>query len=175
MGQPIHLIAVDMVPAQLASQPTDNPQTETSVDDLAYVIYTSGSTGQPKGIAITHHNVANFLAAMQNEPGLRQSDKLLAVTTISFDIAVLELYLPLVSGASVLIASDDDVTDPAALTKLMSINKIDKTTSDYSYAGNTCNMEHVNSLSSLADNCAYQSIMRRRSSVYAFGRTVAES
>ena len=67
----------------------------SQLDDLAYVIYTSGSTGLPKGVQITQRNLANFLNTMQERPGIGPDDTLLAVTTLSFDIATLELYLPL--------------------------------------------------------------------------------
>ncbi len=83
--------------------------------DLAYVLYTSGSTGKPKGVMIPHRAVVNFLASMQREPGLTAADVLLAVTTLSFDIAGLELYLPLVTGATVVIASRETATDPIQL------------------------------------------------------------
>src|SRR5690606_19576216 len=75
-------------------------RTATS-QNLAYVIYTSGSTGKPKGVQIPHQAVVNFLLSMQREPGLTAEDHLLSVTTLSFDIAVLELYLPLITGATV--------------------------------------------------------------------------
>ena len=87
--------------------------------DLMYVIYTSGSTGKPKGVQLTHGNVFNFLLAMQ-EKGLSSSQmKLLAVTTLSFDIAVLELYLPLISGGTVVLAQPQQVVDGNALKYLM--------------------------------------------------------
>ncbi len=73
--------------------------------NLAYTIYTSGSTGKPKGVQVEHGNVVNFLHSMQKTPGLQEDDRLLAVTTLSFDIAVLELYLPLITGATVVIAT----------------------------------------------------------------------
>ena len=84
-------------------------------DHLAYVLYTSGSTGLPKGVAIPHSAIVNFLLSMQRQPGFTASDTLLAVTTLSFDIAGLELYLPLVSGAKVVIASRTDAQDPYRL------------------------------------------------------------
>jgi amino acid adenylation domain-containing protein len=86
---------------------------------LAYVIYTSGSTGTPKGVAVTHEGVANFAAAMARLFPMGAGDRMLAVTTVSFDIHVLELYLPLLSGASVVVANRDAVRDPAVLAGLM--------------------------------------------------------
>jgi len=84
-------------------------------DNLAYLIYTSGSTGVPKGVEITHRSLSNFLNSMRREPGVSREDALLAVTTVSFDIAGLELFLPLSVGARVVLASRDDASDPAAL------------------------------------------------------------
>ncbi|MBN8161802.1 AMP-binding protein, partial [Vibrio vulnificus] len=75
------------------------PPREHAGDATAYVIYTSGSTGRPKGVVVPRRAVCNFLASMKREPGLGRDDRLLAVTTLSFDIAVLELLLPLVVGA----------------------------------------------------------------------------
>jgi len=87
--------------------------------DLAYVLYTSGSTGKPKGVQISNRALVNFLSAMQREPGLVPEDTLVAVTTLSFDIAGLELYLPLISGARVVIASRETAADGARLSSLM--------------------------------------------------------
>lgn len=84
---------------------------EVSATDLAYVIFTSGSTGRPKGVRISHRAVVNFLHSMRREPGLTQDDVLLAVTTLSFDIAGLELFLPLTSGAEVVIATREITLD----------------------------------------------------------------
>jgi amino acid adenylation domain-containing protein len=84
-------------------------------DDLAYVIYTSGSTGKPKGVAVHHRAVVNFLTSMAREPGLTASDVVLAVTTLSFDIAVLELLLPLIVGAKVVVVPRDEGLDGARL------------------------------------------------------------
>ncbi|WP_413988224.1 amino acid adenylation domain-containing protein [Labrys okinawensis] len=90
---------------------------EVGGDDLAYVIFTSGSTGKPKGVEVSHGSVANFLASMRIEPGFTANDRLLAVTTISFDIAALELYLPLITGGSVVIAPQSETADGFALLK----------------------------------------------------------
>jgi len=88
-------------------------------DDPAYVIYTSGSTGQPKGVAVPHGAVANFLDSMRRAPGIGAQDRLLAVTTLSFDIAVLELMLPLCVGAQVVIADRETALDGEALGRLI--------------------------------------------------------
>ncbi len=88
-------------------------------DDVAYVLYTSGSTGKPKGVQVEHRNVVNFLESMQREPGLKASDALLAVTTLSFDIAGLEIWLPLTVGARIVIATRDDALDGERLMGLI--------------------------------------------------------
>jgi amino acid adenylation domain-containing protein len=84
-------------------------------DNLAYLIYTSGSTGVPKGVEVTQGAVSNFLGSMRQDPGMSRDDVLLAVTTISFDIAALELFLPLSVGARVVLASRKDAADAGAL------------------------------------------------------------
>lgn len=103
----------------VASRAAQVVETGASSDDLAYLIYTSGSTGRPKGVEITHQSLANFLLSMAVEPGLAADDRLLAVTTSSFDIAGLEFFLPLVVGAAVVLADEDDVTDGGRLIALM--------------------------------------------------------
>lgn len=101
--------------------PADEPSPTDAGDgsDLIYVLYTSGSTGRPKGVALEHRNVVNFLLGMQGEPGMTPQDRIVAVTTLSFDIAALELYLPLVTGATVVIASRHEAADGAGLRALM--------------------------------------------------------
>ena len=92
---------------------------EVRPTDLAYRIFTSGSTGRPKGIDVEHRSVVNLLTAMRETPGINASDIFLAVTTPCFDIASLELFLPLTVGAQLVIASRDDVTDPLRLITLI--------------------------------------------------------
>ncbi|CAL9558109.1 D-alanine--D-alanyl carrier protein ligase [Streptomyces sp. enrichment culture] len=92
---------------------------EAGADDLAYVIYTSGSTGRPKGVEITHGALVNFLTAMRERPGCEAGDRLLAVTTVSFDISVLELFLPLLCGATTVIAQARETQDAKALGGLL--------------------------------------------------------
>jgi amino acid adenylation domain-containing protein len=86
--------------------------------DVAYVIYTSGSTGNPKGVEIEHRALTNFLWSMRERPGLTARDTLVAVTTVSFDIAGLELFLPLITGATLVLATETDVVDGGALLAL---------------------------------------------------------
>ena len=97
--------AVGVAPLPVPSDP----------ERVAYIIFTSGSTGTPKGVAIPHRAVVNFLISMAREPGFGPQDTLLAVTTIMFDIAVLELFLPLVTGGRVVIAPADGVAQVALL------------------------------------------------------------
>ncbi|HEY0384648.1 MAG TPA: aminotransferase class III-fold pyridoxal phosphate-dependent enzyme, partial [Pyrinomonadaceae bacterium] len=104
----------------LDDESIENPKAVASADNLAYVIYTSGSTGQPKGVEITHKAFVNLLSSMQRLPGLSASDTLLAVTTISFDIAALELFLSLIAGARLMIASRDEARDGRQLARLLS-------------------------------------------------------
>ncbi|MCP5360896.1 MAG: amino acid adenylation domain-containing protein [Sinobacteraceae bacterium] len=88
-------------------------------EDPAYVIYTSGSTGRPKGVVVSHGALANFVGSMAVEPGLRPGDVFAAVTTISFDIAGLELYLPLSVGARVLLIDRETALDGEALAQAL--------------------------------------------------------
>jgi amino acid adenylation domain-containing protein len=92
-------------------------------DDLAYVIFTSGSSGRPKGVKISHRAVINFLNSMRREPGLKPDDVLLAVTTLSFDIAGLELWLPLTTGAKVVIAPSEALIDGNLLRRELEVRK----------------------------------------------------
>lgn len=96
------------------------PLTDTvSPENIAYILYTSGSTGNPKGVPITHKNLVNFLYSMAVEPGINQNDRLLSITTISFDIAGLELFLPLLKGATLIIADHETARDGRLLLELV--------------------------------------------------------
>jgi amino acid adenylation domain-containing protein/non-ribosomal peptide synthase protein (TIGR01720 family) len=97
----------------------ENPIADVQASNLAYVIYTSGSTGQPKGVQISHKSVSNFLSAMQQRPGITKQDILLAITTISFDIAALEMFLPISVGACLVIARRDVTFDGRELFDLL--------------------------------------------------------
>ena len=108
------LLLDDLADAEVDSAPLP-PQ--SAPDDLAYVLCTSGTTGRPKAVEITHRAVVNLLMAMQHEPGFTAADSLLAITTVSFDIAALELFLPLVSGGRVILADRDTAADPFRLAE----------------------------------------------------------
>ena len=114
---------LDADAADIAAQPDIAPEADAERDatpeSLAYMIYTSGSTGKPKGVMLPHRAVVNFLLAVAQRPGLKAKDMLLAVTTLSFDIAVLELLLPLTVGAAVLLASKEETADGFALRDLL--------------------------------------------------------
>lgn len=101
------------------------PDPRINTDSPAYLNYTSGSTGTPKGVLVSHRNLISFLAAMQEMPGLEAGARLLAVTTPSFDIAGLELWLPLISQATVVLASETEARDGAALARLIAQHDID--------------------------------------------------
>ncbi len=93
-------------------------------ENNAYILYTSGSTGNPKGVPITHKNLVNFLCSMALEPGIDENDRLLSITTISFDIAGLELYLPLIKGATLILADHETARDGRLLLELVKSEKI---------------------------------------------------
>ncbi|MEV5934742.1 non-ribosomal peptide synthase/polyketide synthase [Streptomyces sp. NPDC052079] len=104
----------DRAPDNLAPVPPHSP---------AYVIYTSGSTGRPKGVVVGHAALVNFLDSMAGLFALTANDRLLAVTTVGFDIAALELYLPLLAGARVVLADKDTTRDPHALAELIGTSR----------------------------------------------------
>lgn len=110
------LVLMDDNDPKLARQPLENPSLLGDADSLAYVIFTSGSTGRPKGVQIPHRALVNFLISMQRQPGIASTDVLASITTLSFDIAGLELYLPLISGARLVVLSADTAADGVALS-----------------------------------------------------------
>ncbi len=112
-------ILVDSQSSLIAKQSAESLRPIASPNDPAYVIYTSGSTGRPKGVAIHHRALVNLLCAMRCQPGLTHEDIVVAVTTISFDIAALELFLPLIVGAKVILAKDQEMADGGALLELL--------------------------------------------------------
>ena len=113
-------ITIDRDWQEIARENITNVGQQLDPQNLAYVIYTSGSTGKPKGVMIQHSSVVNLLASMACQPGVSETDILLAVTTFSFDIAGLEMYLPLTLGARIVLARRDVATDGLRLAQLLS-------------------------------------------------------
>jgi amino acid adenylation domain-containing protein len=109
--QQANVVLLDAHWSAIGNEETSNLSPLAKAENLAYVIYTSGSTGKPKGVQLEHRSVVNFLCTMQDEPGLDESDVVAAVTTLCFDIAGLEIYLPLVTGAQVLVISREEASD----------------------------------------------------------------
>ncbi len=119
-------LRVDDDAAAIQAASADEPRVSEQwpANAPAYVIYTSGSTGQPKGVALPQDAVCNFLASMRDVPSMHGNDKLLAVTTLSFDIAVLELFLPLTIGANVVLATRDEIMDGEVLSRKLTDERI---------------------------------------------------
>ncbi|HEX2959000.1 MAG TPA: amino acid adenylation domain-containing protein [Chitinispirillaceae bacterium] len=115
-GLGVELLSVDNLDCSTGDS---LPDVSFHMQDIAYIMYTSGSTGQPKGVEIKHGSIVNFLLSMKQKPGMTEKDIICAVTTLSFDISVLELLLPLICGASCRIVSDDKASDGFALKKIL--------------------------------------------------------
>ncbi|MCC6416687.1 MAG: amino acid adenylation domain-containing protein, partial [Gemmataceae bacterium] len=118
-GHRARTVCLDADAAALAAQRRDNLPATATPANLAYVIYTSGSTGKPKGVQVPQGALVNFLNAMRRRPGLTEQDTLLAVTTLSFDIHALEVWLPLTVGAKVVVVSKDVAGDGVRLLERM--------------------------------------------------------
>jgi amino acid adenylation domain-containing protein len=115
----VRTVCLDREAAQVACESEDDLATAPASTDLAYVIFTSGSTGRPKGVQIEHRSLVNVLSAFREVVAASPRDVLVAVTTLSFDIAGLELMLPLITGGQVVIADRDTAADPAKLMGLL--------------------------------------------------------
>ena len=113
------VVCLDIEGELITKENQENPANRMTSENLAYVMYTSGSTGMPKGVQISHQAVVNLLTAMRQEPGLTDRDILLSVTTLSFDISALELFLPLIVGARVILANRDVALDGAQLGEML--------------------------------------------------------
>lgn len=112
-------VLIDAERSQIARYESANLPGAANGESLAYLIYTSGSTGQPKGVAVHHQALVNLLWAILKQPGIGPGDTMLAVTTLSFDIAGLELFAPLLAGARVVIATRAAASDAAQLRTLL--------------------------------------------------------
>jgi amino acid adenylation domain-containing protein len=118
-GHRVEIVLIDREWDEMRQYDTENLVNTVEPTNLVYVIYTSGSTGRPKGVQLCHRNLVNLLTSMSCRPGLTSTDSFLAITTISFDIAALELYLPLVTGACCVIASREAAADVTELRNLL--------------------------------------------------------
>ena len=117
-------IVIDSVAAEIDKLDQSPVEAFAQPSDICYVIYTSGSTGKPKGVQVPHGAVVNFLYAMRQTPGFGADDSILAVTTLSFDIAVLELYLPTIFGGRVVILDSLTSADGTKLANELERNQI---------------------------------------------------
>jgi amino acid adenylation domain-containing protein len=113
------LLLLEELSYELAQVSGDNLSLHVDPESRAYILFTSGSTGRPKGVEIPHRAFENILLSMQQDPGFGPSDQLLAITTISFDIAGVELFLPLSVGGCVVLCSTEEASDPSALSALL--------------------------------------------------------
>jgi amino acid adenylation domain-containing protein len=120
------VVIVDELEAEvsLMSQSSNNPSSTVLSHHLAYVIYTSGSTGKPKGVMVSHGGLYNFLIGINKSILITSSDKFLATTNITFDIAALELYLPFISGSSLVLSTKNLISTPVALVRLLESSNI---------------------------------------------------
>ncbi len=119
-----NVVCLDRDLPQIELQNTLNLDSGVSPENLAYVIYTSGSTGKPKGVMIQHQAFVNFVVSMHTEPGLSATDIVLALTTLSFDIAGLELFGSLTIGAQVVMVPRDVATDGLRLLEFVQGSKV---------------------------------------------------
>jgi amino acid adenylation domain-containing protein len=113
------VVCLDSESKKISRESSERPCAETTGEHLAYLIYTSGSTGMPKGVQVPHRAVVNLLSSMRGAPGIERADILVAVTTLSFDIAALELFLPLTVGARLVIATREQAADGAELLAVL--------------------------------------------------------
>jgi amino acid adenylation domain-containing protein len=115
----VAIVCLDTDWEKISQEPCTDPQTKVLPHHLAYVIYTSGSTGRPKGVQLPHRAVVNFLCHMHREPGMSEQDAHIGVASMSFDASVLDFYVPLTSGAKLIIATREEASDGRALMHLI--------------------------------------------------------
>ncbi|WP_225035705.1 non-ribosomal peptide synthetase [Winogradskyella sp. SM1960] len=118
------MLILEVLFLDLSKYPLSPLNISIDLDDMVYLLYTSGSTGKPKGVQVTHKNLVNFLYGMLKEPGIKETDRFLSITTISFDIAGLELFLPLLKGATLIVASDEVAKDPRLMLDVLKEERI---------------------------------------------------
>jgi amino acid adenylation domain-containing protein len=118
------IVYLEAAAKNINSESTVNLPNHSTPDNLMYVLFTSGSTGRPKGVEIVHRSVVNLLTSMVQEPGITKDDVILAITTLSFDMAVVEIYLPLIVGAQAVIVSSEVAANGTELLKVINTNGI---------------------------------------------------
>lgn len=118
------VLLMDAPPPEVAGFSGENLEPIATSGNLAYVIYTSGSTGKPKGVQVEHRNVINFLHSMQKEPGIDEGDVVASVTTLCFDIAGLEIHLPLATGACIAVISQEEAVDGNKLRRRIEQSRV---------------------------------------------------
>jgi surfactin family lipopeptide synthetase C len=122
-GHQAAAICLDIAWATISQEPEENPDVQLSSEDLAYLMYTSGSTGKPKGVMVRHRNVVNFFAGMDSRIGSDPPGAWLALTSISFDISVLELFWPLTHGSKVILHSGAEAAPSAGSQETPGIHR----------------------------------------------------
>ncbi len=115
----INTICIDKIGWHLKFINSQNPNLKIDKESLAYMIYTSGSTGNPKGVKVPHRSAVNLINSTKKRPGINSKERFLAVTTLSFDISVLEMFLPTSVGATVVIANTNEIKNGLALMQLI--------------------------------------------------------
>ena len=117
-------LLIDDAMASLEQYPSTKLPTEVNPENVLYLLYTSGSTGKPKGAKISNRNVVNLLFALENEPGIKETDRVPFISTISFDIASFELFFPLFKGATIVLPDHETSKDGTLLYEMLEKEKI---------------------------------------------------
>ncbi|HRA74413.1 MAG TPA: AMP-binding protein [Flavobacterium sp.] len=124
LSNSIKVLFIEEALTILPELPNTSLNNSADQDSIAYLLYTSGSTGKPKGVPITHKSLVNLLFSMAKEPGIAATDRQLAVTTISFDIANVEIFSPLLNGATIVMVDSETARDGRLLIELLKSKKI---------------------------------------------------
>ena len=124
LSNSIKILFLENALSDLSKLPNTPLGITANPESIAYLLYTSGSTGKPKGVPITNKSLVNLLLSMAKEPGIKETDKQLAVTTISFDIANVELFSPLLNGATIVMVDSETARDGRLLIELLRSKKI---------------------------------------------------